>query len=86
MLDGRSEVTVRIAIDDPVVPVVLGDLGDDAVVVAEDDRGIEVEVTVSRPGALRTHLLGYLDAVEVLAPPEERAAMIAALREMADTT
>lgn len=80
MLDGRFEVTVRIRIDTPSVPVVLGDLGDDAVVVEEGETGIEVEVTVTRPGALRNHLLGYLDAVEILGPPEERDAMVAALR------
>ena len=84
MLFRSPLVTLRIAVDGPVVEAVLSDLGDDAHIVAENpDGGVEIEIAVSVPGALRTHLLGYLEAVELLAPESERSALIERLGAIA---
>lgn len=77
MFGSGPGTTVRIAADPTVRESVLRDLGDDALSITEQaDGGVEVEITVTVPGALRTHLLGYLDAVEILGPPAERDAML----------
>lgn len=78
-------VSVRIRIDAATVPLVLGELGEDVAVIAEESDGaVEVEVAASAPAALRTSLLGFRDSVEVLGPPEQRAAMIETLRSFGE--
>jgi proteasome accessory factor B len=84
MLGAGPGVTVRIRVDAPLVPEVLGDFGDDAEIeIRHPDGSVDLAVTVTAPGALRTHLVGYLEAVEVLGPEAERAAMTGMLRAIA---
>jgi predicted DNA-binding transcriptional regulator YafY len=65
-------VTARVAVDPAVAPIVRSLLGDEAVVEERDDGGLLVELEVSHRDGFRSFVLGFLEHVEVLSPPELR--------------
>jgi predicted DNA-binding transcriptional regulator YafY len=66
----------RVAADAAVAPVVRSILGEGAVVEEQDDGGVVVELEVSHRDGFRSFVLGFLDHVEVLSPPDLRAHVV----------
>jgi proteasome accessory factor B len=82
---GVDEPTVaRVAVDTAVAPVVRAVLGDEAVVEEADDGSLVVELEVSHRDGFRSFVLGFLEHVEVLAPPDLRQDVVDWLRAVAD--
>lgn len=59
------------------------ELGVDRVLVRRDDGSIEVSVPCGNEAAFRSWLLGYLDAAEVVSPPDVRTDVVAWLEAVA---
>lgn len=76
-------VEARVAVDAAVAPVVRSILGEDAVVDEGDDGSIVVALEVSHRDGFRSFVLGFLEHVEVLSPPELREHVVAWLRAVA---
>jgi proteasome accessory factor B len=84
MLGDEPPVTVRIAVDDEFLDLVLGELGSDATVVDEPADGTtHIELVVTNRATFRAVLLGFLEHAEVLDPPEVRADLVAWLERIA---
>lgn len=79
-----APVFARVRVDGPQAATVARQVGDDAVVVRDDD-GIVVELPVANVEAFRAFVLGLLDAAEVLEPPELRADLVRWLEEIAES-
>ena len=75
----RAEVLV----DRARAPLVVAELGDDAVSERRDDGAVVVTLEVTNPAAFRSWVLGFLEHAEVLRPPELRRDMVAWLRREA---
>ena len=73
-------VVARVAVDAVVAPIVRSLLGEEAVVEESDDGGLVVELEVSHRDGFRSFVLGFLEHVEVLSPPELRAHVVDWLR------
>lgn len=69
---------------DPVAAVGARDDLGEAVVLADDDDGLVVRLTVHNREGFRSWLLSFLDRAEVLSPPEVRREVVAWLRRVAD--
>jgi proteasome accessory factor B len=54
------------------------------VAAVRDDGGVEVALSVSDRAGLRSFVLSFLDRAELLSPPDERDALVAWLRAVAD--
>lgn len=67
-----APVPTRLRVDAQVAPAVAHHLGNDAIVAAHDDGSVDFELQVSNPAGFRSYVLGLLDHVEVLSPPEAR--------------
>lgn len=76
-------VRARVAVDAAVAPVVRSILGDEAVVEEHDDGGIVVELEVTHRDGFRSFVLGFLEHVEVLSPPELRQHVVGWLEAVA---
>jgi proteasome accessory factor B len=85
MLGDDEPVTVRVRFDAAQAPGALAELRGDAVTVASDDTGVEVELVITNRVAFRSFVLSYLEHAEVLAPEDVRADVIAWLRASAET-
>jgi len=84
MLGDEPPVTVRIAVDDEFLDLVLGELGSDATVVDEPADGTtHIELMVTNRATFRAMLLGFLEHAEVLDPPAVRADLVAWLERIA---
>jgi predicted DNA-binding transcriptional regulator YafY len=83
MLGIDAPVTVRLAIDADHAPAALMELRGEATVLAENDQGVEIELTHTNHDAFRTFVLGLLEHAEVLDPPEARAEIVAWLEALA---
>ena len=79
-------VTARVAADAAVAPIVRSLLGEEAVVEEHDDGSITVELEVSHRDGFRSFVLGFLEHVEVLSPPELRQHVIEWLGAVASST
>jgi predicted DNA-binding transcriptional regulator YafY len=84
-IGGDDEAPVRavVRIDADQAPWVRRVLGEEAVVAAHDDGGVDVAVEVSNHDAFRSWVLGFLDHAEVLEPPELRDELVTRLRQLA---
>jgi predicted DNA-binding transcriptional regulator YafY len=78
LLGDEEPVTVRIAVDESRRDALLDELGSDATVV-----GDLIELVVTNRSAFRSFLVGYLEYVEIVDPPDVRAEMIAWLERIA---
>lgn len=76
-------VQARVTVDAPVAPVVRSILGDDAVVEEHDDGSLVVELEVSHRDGFRSFVLGFLEHVEVLSPPQLRRHVVGWLEAVA---
>jgi proteasome accessory factor B len=76
-------VTARVAVDDTVAPIVRSLLGEEAVVEEHDGGSIIVELEVSHRDGFRSFVLGFLEHVEVLSPPDLRQHVIDWLERVA---
>ena len=79
-----EETDVEVLVDAAESGRIVGELGDGAVVERRDDGTTVVRLAVTDHQALVTWVLGWLDHVEVLGPPEVRAAVIQRLTSMVD--
>lgn len=70
------EFTARVSIDSSQAMRVRSELGDEAVVADRPDGSVEIELAVSNRKGFRTFVLSFLDAAEVLSPPEARALVV----------
>ena len=76
-------VDARVLVDATRAALVVGELGDDAVVDRHDDGAVEVVLPVVNREAFRSWVLDLLDHAEVLGPPELRDDVVAWLRAIA---
>jgi predicted DNA-binding transcriptional regulator YafY len=76
-------VAARVAVDAIRASSVVEQVGEDAVVERRDDGGVVIELPVTNAAAFRSFVLGFLDAAEVIAPPELRDEMRAWLDDLA---
>jgi predicted DNA-binding transcriptional regulator YafY len=76
-------VVARVAVDAAVAPVVRSILGEGAVVEETDDGALVVELEVTHRDGFRSFVLGFLEHVEVLSPPELRAHVVEWLEAIA---
>jgi proteasome accessory factor B len=81
--DESEEREARLLVAAPWAPVVVEQVGDDAVVERRPDGAVVVAVPVTNPTAFRSFALDLLDAAEVLGPDDLRAAFIDWLEELA---
>ena len=79
-----EETDVDVLVDAAESGRIIGELGDDAVAERRDDGTVVVRLAVTDHQALVTWVLGWLDHVEVLGPPEVRTAVIDRLTSMVD--
>jgi proteasome accessory factor B len=77
LLGDAPPITVRLRVDAAHADGLCAQLGSDAGVVIEDDDGALVELAITNRAALRTFVLGFLDHVEVVSPPDVRADVVA---------
>jgi predicted DNA-binding transcriptional regulator YafY len=80
--DTTDPVRAEVWFDPAVAPSVRAEIGE-VEVVADDEHGLVVALTVTNPEGFRSWLLSFLDRAEVLAPPELRADVVAWLEEAA---
>jgi len=85
LLGDDAPVTVRLRIDPDHLDPLLAEVGADATVdeAASDDDGVIVEMAVTNRAAFRSFVLGFLDHVEVLEPPDIRADVVTWLERVA---
>jgi proteasome accessory factor B len=76
-------VEARVAVDAVQASSVVEQVGEDAVVERRDDGAIVVELPVTNTAAFLSFVLGFLDAAEVIGPPELRDEMRAWLEDLA---
>jgi proteasome accessory factor B len=76
-------VVARVAVDAVVAPIVRSLLGEEAVVEDGDDGALVVELEVSHRDGFRSFVLGFLEHVEVLSPPDLRTHVVGWLRAVA---
>jgi proteasome accessory factor B len=81
--DETEEQEARLLVSTTWAPVVLEQLGEDAVVERREDGGVVFAVPVTNPAAFRSFALDLLDEAEILEPPELRAAFVGWLDELA---
>jgi proteasome accessory factor B len=82
MLGDEPPVTARLHVSAEHRDTLLAELGADAVIVDEDDRGTTVELVITNRAAFRTFVLGFLEHAEVMEPPDVRADVIAWLERI----
>lgn len=70
---GVAPITAEVMVDSTHAAFVIQQLGETAVVRRESDGSAVVALQVASPSAFRSFVLGLLDRVEVLSPPELRA-------------
>lgn len=75
-----EEIEAHVLVDAAVVPRVLGDLGDDAVVERHEDGAVTVRLSVTNRDAFRSWVLGFLDRAQVVSPPELRDEIVSWLQ------
>lgn len=81
---GDEDVVVaRVAVDAVQASSVVEQVGEDAVQERRDDDAVVIELPVSNTAAFRSFVLGFLDAAEVIAPPELRDEMRTWLDDLA---
>jgi len=81
---GEAEtVAARVLVDASQAASVVDQVGAEAVVERGDDGSVVVELPVTNTAALRSFVLGLLDAAEVIGPPELRAETVAWLEAVA---
>jgi proteasome accessory factor B len=72
-----------VLVDAPIAARIERELGSDRVLVRRDDGSIEVAVPCANEPAFRSWLFGHLAAVEVVAPDDVRAGVVAWLESVA---
>jgi predicted DNA-binding transcriptional regulator YafY len=72
-----SPVLARVRVDASRAPLVVDELGEEAVVARAGDGSVLVELQVVNQEAFRTWVLGLLEHAEVVAPPALRAGLVA---------
>jgi proteasome accessory factor B len=77
LMGDASPVTVRLAVDRDHLDNVVGALGADARIEPGAGADAVVEVVVTNQAAFRNFVLGFLEHVEVVEPPEVRADTVA---------
>jgi len=81
---GEEEaVEARVLVDSSRSAAVVDQVGTAAVVERREDGSVVVELPVTNTAALRSFVLGLLDAAEILGPPELRAEMVDWLESLA---
>jgi proteasome accessory factor B len=85
LLGDDPAVTVRVRVDADHRDAMLEELGTDAVVEDDGDHdgGAVIEMAITNRAAFRTFVLGFLEHVEVLEPPEIRADLVTWLERVA---
>ncbi len=84
LLGDEPVVVARVLVDAGHDDAVLAELGPDATVVDTTPGGGRViELPITNRGAFRTFVLGFLDHVEVLEPPDLRSEIVEWLEEIA---
>jgi proteasome accessory factor B len=83
LLGDDAGVTVRLRVDDDHRDALLSELGADAIVDDNDDTIVEVVITNRQ--AFRSFVLGFLEHVEVLEPPDVRADIVHWLERLVAT-
>lgn len=81
--DDEAPVRAVVRVDADQAAWVRRALGEEAMVAAGDDGGVDVAVLVGNRDAFRSWVLGFLDHAEVLEPPELRDDLVARLRQLA---
>jgi len=74
--DGDEVPMARVLIDVSQAPAVIGEIGEERVLVRHSDGSIEVDVAYANPDAFRSWLLGLLDGAEVLSPDSVRSDVV----------
>jgi len=82
MGDG-APVTACVRVDATLAPLVVDELGEQAVAKREDDGSLDLELEVTNTAALRSWILELGDHAEVLGPDELRADMVRWLESVA---
>jgi len=80
-----APVDARVLVDATRAPLVVDELGDEAVVAHHDDGAVEVVLPVVNRDAFRSWVLDLLDHAEVLDPPELRRDLVDWLTAMTST-
>src|SRR5262245_8876689 len=80
----EQAVTVRIACDADYVDRVLAQVGGETVVDEDANGSVVIELPVTNRVAFRTFLLGFEDHVELIAPVDVRAEIVAWLERAAE--
>lgn len=75
-LGDGAETVVRIAVDAPWARWVTDEVGADAVQERRDDGSVVFALGVTNTDGFRSFVLGLLDHVEVLSPPQVRHAVV----------
>jgi proteasome accessory factor B len=83
MLGDEPPITARVLVAPEHCDTLLSELGADAVIVDDNDAGTIVELVITNRAAFRTFVLGFLEHVEVLEPPDVRAEVVAWLERIA---
>jgi proteasome accessory factor B len=83
LLGDEEAVVVTIAVDADYRDRIVAQLGNDTVADEHDDGSVVVELPVTNRVAFRSFLLGFGDHVEVLAPADVRADIVAWLERLA---
>ncbi len=78
-----APVEARLQVDRGYAAWAIAELGDESVVERHDDGSVVFAVPVVNLNAFRSFVLGMLDHVEVLGPPEMRAAIVGWLETVA---
>jgi predicted DNA-binding transcriptional regulator YafY len=76
-------VVGRVLVDAPQAAAVIEEVGEGAIAERRPDGSVVVELPVTNRAAFRSVVLGWLDAAEVVAPPELRDEMAAWLERIA---
>jgi predicted DNA-binding transcriptional regulator YafY len=85
-LTGGEEVEdVELVVDAVEAQRVLDELGPSSLLERGEGGSVRVRLSVSNRGALRSWVLGLLDHVEVVGPPEVRAEVVAWLESISST-
>jgi len=81
---GEEEpVAARVLVDASRAAAVVDQVGAGAVVERGDDGSVILELPVTNTAAFRSFVLGFLDAAEVVGPPELRTEMVTWLEAVA---
>ena len=82
MGDGEATI-VRLRVDADRAAIAARQLGDDVAAETQADGSTLFDVPVVNQQAFRSFVLGFLDAAEILSPPEARADLVSWLEKVA---